>query len=430
MTAATGRRVHFVAYEIGASSPAQPRVAAWLRGLLEAGIAVTVHTERHPGAWIDVLASHAGLRVAVIRDPVRRLSARLRGTRSVGPAAGPEAGEPGVLWRLGYRVQARILFPDPESIWSRRVARRVARAVAPGDLVVTFSRPESAGFAGLAAQRRGASWWFDFADGWCTQGLRREAMQPGRRRERELALERRWVAGADVVSTVDAGLAAAFARLRARPDVQVFPNIVPDELVVADPGTGSGSKDRVVIGYFGRLSGSDEQRSLAPLLAVLRRAVPKRVRFVFCGEYLARDLVEIDALRGLGCEVEVRGAVPRSELVALRAGFDAALVVGSPAQPGSSSKLLDVLGLALPVIAFVAVPSVAAGLVRDAACGEVIALDVPSDALTTWNRFLDGVGSRAYRVDPSVRDRYTSAAFVPGLVKRVLALLAAPVAPP
>jgi hypothetical protein len=417
-------RVHAVAYDIRAESPAQPRVAAWLRGCLGAGMSLVLYTERRPGTWVDELVATGRLQVLVIADPVRRIYERLcaraeveRGELSPGVAPKPTEGR---LWRLGRSLQGRILFPDPQTIWSRRIRRAVGRRLTVGDLVLTCSRPESVGTIGEAAQRRGAAWWFDFADGWCFQGLRPEAMAPGPRRERERSLEARQVGSADVVSTVDPILADAFARLRRAGDVVVYPNLIPDELLLpVDRPTSR--RSRLCLAHFGRLSLSDPRRSLRPLLPVLERA--PLVDFRFFGDFNAADRAELDALAALGHGVVAAPPLARAEIAARREEFDGTLMVASPEQRGSSSKLLDSLGLALPVFAVVPDPSVAAHIVRDCRAGEVLAFERLAEGRSCWLRYCEGLRAGRYRVDPDARDRYTSSAFVPALVDRMVELM-------
>ncbi|MGE0145113.1 MAG: hypothetical protein AB7I19_16720 [Planctomycetota bacterium] len=417
-------RVHAVAYDIRAESPAQPRVAAWLRGCLGAGMSVVLYTERPPGAWVDDLAATGRLKVLVIADPIRRVYERLYARaqitrREPGPGVAPRPRE-GSLWRLGRGLQGRILFPDPQTIWSRRIGRAIRRRMAPGDLVLTCSRPESVGTIGEAAQRRGAVWWFDFADGWCFQGLRPEAMAPGPRRERERSLEARQVGSADVVSTVDPILAEAFARLRRDGDVVVYPNLIPDELLLPVDRPIRG-RSRLCLAHFGRLSLSDPKRSLRPLLAVLESAPP--IDFRFFGDFNDADRAELEALAALGHGVIAAPPLARAEIASRRDEFDGTLMVASPEQRGSSSKLLDSLGLALPVFAVVPDPSIAAHIVRDCRAGEVLAFERLAEGRSCWLRYCEGLRVGRYRVDPDARDRYTSGAFVPALVDRMVELM-------
>lgn len=433
-------RLHAVAYDLTAGSPAQPRLAALFRRLHERGIGVELWTERPAGAWLDELVAKGGVRVRVLADPVLRVYRALGGPdRQAGPTSAPaasapappsKASTPGLLWRMGRSVQRKLLFPDEQRLWTARVRRRLLAVLDRDDVVLTCARPESAALIGAEAKRRGARWWLDFADGWCFQGLRPDAMTSGARRERELALERRLVADADVVSTVNDELAGYFASLRGDGDITVFPNIVPDELMnlpFAPRVRAAGESP--TLGYFGRLSLSDPERSLSPLLRLLRPGGQRgegdlpRAAFRFHGEYSARDRAEIGELGALGYAVRVDEPVSRDALAAMRAQFDAALVVASPGQRGSSSKLLDTLGLGLPVLALVPVPSLAARIVTDAGCGEVIEIGAAGESDAPWRRFVRGLGTGGYRVDPAVRARYTSAAVVPALVDRVTSLL-------
>ena len=425
-------RVLAVAYDVGPRSPAGPRVASLLTGLSERGHRVILWTESEPGGWAE------GLDVRRVADPVLALYRRCvdRGAGGASPVAEPpvaaaaERRSPPRWRRVAARAQRALLFPDNESLWSRRVARRVARAVRPGDLVWTFARPESVGFAGVRAAARGARWWADHADGWCFGGLRDAAMTPGPRRERELGLERRWIAAADVVSTVNDELADWFAGLRPGRPVFVYPNLIPDELLTGvDPAEQRRLEPDapVVVGYFGRLAGSDPRRSLAPFLELLADpAADRRVRFRFRGEFTGRDRQELAALARLGPAVEVLPALPRAELVEFRAEVDAALMIASPEQRGSSSKLLDNLGLQLPVFAVVPEPSLAADIVRRAGCGAVVGLGAPlaPGAVGTWNAFLKGVREGGYGVTESERARFTSAVCVPPMLDAADTLLA------
>ena len=411
---------HVVAYDVRATSPAQPRVAALVRELARRGSKVVVWCAHEPGAWARECAD-----VRRVPDPVLKVYERWFRRA---PSGGDEMEQRG-RWSpfgfvrgLGQRVQRTVLFPDNQAIWSARVRRRLVPAVERGDLVVTCSRPESTGAIGEAAQRRGAKWWFDFADGWCFQGLRAAAMQPGARRDRELSLERRWVRQADAVSTVHEELAGWFAGVRGRDGVLVLPNIVPDELVPAAPRELRSPGAELAFAHFGRLSLSDAKCSFAAFVQMMRSAGDASHRFVFLGDYSEEELREMDALRALGHRVEVAEPVPRPQLVRLVAELDGLLLILATDQRGSSSKLLDALGLELPLFAFVDPDSLAADIVREARCGEVAPSGDSVGAVGVWKTFVEGVRSRRYSVDPQVRFRHSSAAHVPAAVERVLRL--------
>lgn len=432
------KRLQVVAHDLSDASPAQPRIAALVRLLAQLGTDVTLWTEHDPGEWTAALVGTGRLTVRIVSDPVHRTY------RWLGAVAGPAAiapvspgGSPpprsGIvrrLWRLGSRLQSAVLFPDPQRLWARQVQSKLLAALRPGDVVLTCSRPESTALVGAAAQRRGARWWLDFADGWCFQGLRSDAMVAGRRREREQRLEREMVARAELVSTVNDELAGYFGALRPGRPVAVYPNIVPDEFaglpMAASPRQPSALP---TLGYFGRLSLSDPERSLAPLLHLLRveatRPEPLLAHFRFFGVFSARDCSELTELRGLGHSVEVAAPLSRERIAAQRTDFDGALVIGSRHQRGTSSKLLDTLGLGLPVLAFVPVPSAAQALIAETRCGEVIDLANTPDG-ERWRRFWRGVRGPDYCVDPSVRARYTSASILPEFLARIMACPHAP----
>ena len=412
---------HVVAYDVRATSPAQPRVAAVARELARRGSRVVLWCAHEPGSWARQCAE-----VRLVPDPVLKVYERwFRPAPEVpeeSQARSPRWSPLGLVRGLGQRVQQTVLFPDNQAIWSARVRRRLVPGLVSGDLVVTCSRPESVGSVGEAAKRRGALWWFDFADGWCFQGLRAAAMQPGARRDRELSLERRWVRGADAVSTVHEELAGWFAGVRGGDSVLVLPNIVPDELVPPAARERRAPPAELAFGHFGRLSLSDAKCSFDSFVAMLRAAEEPALRFVFRGDYSQQELREMDALRALGHRVEVGEPVPRPRLSDLVGDLDGLLLILGVDQRGSSSKLLDALGLELPVFAFVDPESVAARIVRDAQCGEVAPAGDPANAVGVWRDYVGGVRAGRYSVDGEARFRHTSAAHVPAAVDRVLQL--------
>ncbi len=439
-------RILAVAYDVDPRSPAQPRVAALLHALRRRGAEVSLWTEHEPGPWaarLDVmtmpdpvlgfyrklLAKRGGIEAGEAPVVAAKLSEAASRVAEADPEGDEERDGEGRLWRVGRRVQQAMLFPDNQVVWARRVGRRMRRAARRGDVVITFSRPESAGLIGAACQRAGAAWWSDYADGWCYRGLRSEAMREGPRRARELELERRWVGSADGVSTVNRDLADWFRGLRGDADVVEFPNLIPEELLLDAPAPPAppAEHEPLVLGYFGRLASSDPQRSLEPLLRLLGVAgADRRVCFRFYGDYLAGDLASIQELRGRGFDVEVHDPVARRALCEIRDQVHAAFVISSPAQRGSSSKLLDNFGLGLPVFAMVPADGLAAAMVRDAGLGEVFDPGAGVGDAAAWNAFVAGVRAGRYRVDPAARAPYTSAVLVPPVVERIESLLGDP----
>ena len=436
---AQARNAHVVAYDVVATSPAQPRVRVWIDTLRQCGLGVTLWTERPPGDW----AAQVGAVVVVVADPVRRAYERFGGWRASGShaarttAAAEQDGRSGGAMRalvgvgsgIGRSLQRRLSFPDPEVWWSRLVARRLAKRAERGDLVTTHTRPESVVRVGFGAQRIGCLWHLDLQDGWTYKGLREDAMRPGARREREIALERRAVEQADVVSTVDDDLAAHARVIGGDREVVVFPNLIPNEMLV-EPGTArrrpESSDPTVRFVYLGRVSGSDPKRSLAPFRRLLALSCSDvRISVDFFGEYGERDRAEFAEIQGLGIDVAVHGPVPRHDLALRSADYDATLVVTSPGQGGSSSKLLDALGLCLPVFAFAGRGSVLENILERTAAGVAVGFEAPErEHAVAWNTFLKRVRSGACRVDSASRAPYTSSYAVAALRGRIQGLLA------
>lgn len=289
------------------------------------------------------------------------------------------------LWKLGNR----LLFPDGTVVWSRFVLRRMKRRVAPGDVVVTFSPPESVCLVGEACKKMGLRWRLDFADGWTWQGLRELDKAEPARMEKEKALEKRLVGLADGVSTVTVTLKNYFDTLRPSPDVFLYPNIIPMAL--------SGSHDRYwpnVIRrtgkftalYFGRLSKSHRGCVLEPLLAQLSThdgSSPKP-EFIFQGDYNDGDLAEIARISKLGFNVEVGAMINRSDLPEFMAkrGVNAMLVVLAPGCMASTSKLFDAFAVGAPVWLFADSQAEASKIVMGERAGALIPNGSPPPPLS------------------------------------------------
>lgn len=69
--------------------------------------------------------------------------------------------------------------------------------------------------------------------------------------------------------------------------------------------------------------------------------------------------------------------------------------------------------------------SIAARIVRECGCGMVVPFEALGHAEGLWALFLEGVRLGRYRLEPGLRERYTSAAFVPALVDRAFRMVGA-----
>ncbi|MGK7344294.1 MAG: glycosyltransferase [Candidatus Nitrospinota bacterium M3_3B_026] len=369
--AGTPIRFHIVSYHYAdPDSPAWPRVDFLAADLAGRGHSVTIWTRPFDGD-----RTGGGIQARGVADPLRPSRVKASG------AAAPSSSAP---WKTRMRGIARkwiraATFPDPQSFWARRVARRVAAEKERPAMAVTFAAPESAGLVGEALRRRGGKWWFDLADGWTFQGLRYEALASPSRKAREAALEKRWIASADGVSTVNAALRDYFNSLRPSPDVHVFPNVIPREMDLGGASAVCMGGDFLTALYFGRLRKSDAARSLAPLLNQLAAdpAQASRVRLLFVGDFDKDDLREIELAGTLCGGVETIPPIPRGRLPELirekQAG--AMLVINSPGLKGSTSKLLDAVGLGMPVWLFGDDDSEAAKITREGRMGVVVRND-------------------------------------------------------
>ena len=271
----------------------------------------------------------------------------------------PISGSAPWLLKLKKRILVHLnlmLFPDVESLWSRAVAKKLIPIVRGGDLVVTFSRPESVGLIGERAHAKGAKWWFDFADGWIFEGIRHAAFPlSSNRLVREKKLQQKWLGKADGVSTVNHILAQSFSRMRVRPDVHLYRHSVPRELVEHHGKHLSFSHEPcpLKVLYFGRLRSGIATHTLTPLLRTLSTWNPgdQKPAFWFCGGFNAEDMEDIRKIRQAGFEAEVHDPLLRSDLpeFIMQKRINAMLVLNPPHNSASTSKIYDAIALGLPI---------------------------------------------------------------------------------
>ena len=301
----------------------------------------------------------------------------------------------GFVWALGF-------FPDYEVYWARSIKRALSRRLGSGDLVVTCSRPESVGLIGQYARSKGARWWFDLADGWCWEGIRQQAHGVTTSRiEEERKLEKQYISTANGISTVNNYLADYFSSVSGNKPVHIYPNVIPREFSDVfhnfTPAKET-TDDCYTILYFGRLRGSDANRNLATLKRVINTKdiadpVP---RFLFYGEYSPADVAEIESLRQYGCQVTIQPAIERKYLIDLLVSerVQAMLVINSKDSKAGTSKLLDALGIGLPVLLISRPDSEAARLIDKMGIGFLVAHQGP---LNSWRKSVEGL--RAIELD-------------------------------
>lgn len=259
--------------------------------------------------------------------------------------SGASAAPPGVGDSLRNGLRELVLWPDPDIRWCLRAAR-AALALPRPDWILTTSPPESIHLAGAFLKRRtGAIWAADFRDHWLERPHRVERRAAWRR------LVERCIAGhvlrrADVVTAVDAVVAAELAALGAR-DPQVIPHVPPP----AQPPAALPAATINVV-HTGSIALSDPSCRIEDLLApfaTAARANPQ-LRLHFAGRLMAAERAAIAAAPIASACVD-HGVVTLAQSRALQAGADALIFVASGKMHVPPSKIVEYLTCEAPIIA-------------------------------------------------------------------------------
>jgi len=201
------------------------------------------------------------------------------------------------------------------------------------------------------------------------QGVLRPAPYHWARGHVEL-IARRWV-----VRRADAVLAVSDTMRHA---LLTDRGVSPDRVVAfplgydasVDPGTASASArqeiglaDRPLAVYFGTLSASRRLGFLVQALISARRSVPRMALLVIGGDGDVQGLRAVFDREGVGEDVRFLGRLSRRETARYVASADVAVVPIPPTPEylwSSPTKLLESLGLGVPVVANQEVPEIAA----------------------------------------------------------------------
>jgi hypothetical protein len=376
----TPRRILLVAYffppcrDTGAHRPAS--LAKYLR---RAGHDVTVVTTSAYGARAD----DAEAQVERTTD-AQRWRARLRGADHVGALydADTYSGKPHPL--------SKVVVPEPLALAWAPFARRRARALQLRrgfDCVITSSPPESAHSAGRVLQRRGVAWVADLRDAWTFEPLRPPFPTSVQRRLDE-RMERRTLAGADVVVCVSE-LAAADLRARGIADpVLVRNGADPELLEAAEPATVADLLDpeRVSLVYTGRFgsAGRNPNGLVEGLrkLAAERPGDAARLELVIAGP-LTEEESRLFAADVAPAAISIVGSLERERALALQRAADCLLLVAHPVRSQLANfKLYEYLSAGPPILALA--EGTEAGAIAGEAGSEPVAAGDPgaiADAL-------------------------------------------------
>jgi glycosyltransferase involved in cell wall biosynthesis len=352
----------------------------------------------------------------VVRTPDLTSAGALRRVlRRPAVAAGSVAKPaPGIL--------TRVIVPDAYLLswaaWAVPTVRRLIRQEQI-DCVITTSPPDSTHLVGLALGRNRPAWVADFRDGWVFEGLR-EPFPTAPQRRLDAWLEAQVVRRADqVIATTR----AAIEDFRARYDRDggVVPNAwdmaLEPEVARASPPPLHG--DRVNLVYTGTLGGirGHDDRALLEALRRLAREEPDiPLRLVIAGRLMDDEARVLNALHPI---VQLAGALPRAEAVALQRRADALLLITSHHKSIAHGKLFEYLAADKPILAL-AGDNEPARIVRETRTGEVVAPDDPEAIVAALRRVAD----RSLPHDPHGLDRYTYESAAQELAAQIEAAIA------
>jgi glycosyltransferase involved in cell wall biosynthesis len=305
----------------------------------------------------------------------------------------------------------RVIVPDAYLLswaaWAVPTVRRLVRAKRI-ECVITTSPPDSTHLVGLALGRDRPAWIADFRDGWTFEALR-EPFPTAPQRRLDAWLEAQVARRADRVIASTLPVVADF-RSRFGSDGGVVPNAWDTELepAVARATPPALEADRVNLVYTGTLGGirGHDDRALLEALRRIVRWQPElagRLRLVIAGR-LTDDEARVLRSDDLRPVVQLAGALPRTEAIALQRRADALLLVTSHHTSIAHGKLFEYLAAGRPILAL-AGDNEPARIVRETRTGEIVAPDDPDAIAAALRR----VAERALPFDPRGVERYTYA---------------------
>lgn len=240
-----------------------------------------------------------------------------------------------------------LLWPDPDIRWSRRAARTVLADHWRPDWVFSTSPPESIHVAGeWIARQTNAKWAADFRDLWLEAPHRKERLRPHRRVGEKL-LARRLLPKADLVTAVDAVVAAEATRLGARGS-RVLPHFIADVL----PAPAELAQDTLNIVHAGSISLSDPDANIRDLLHAFETAWERRpaLRLHLVGRLTDAELTSVRVSHAADA-IEVWGVLSLQGTFSMMAAADALVFVASAKMHVPPSKIVDYMMFDAPIIA-------------------------------------------------------------------------------
>jgi glycosyltransferase involved in cell wall biosynthesis len=313
---------------------------------------------------------------------VRSYDLQLLQARLAGEERAAATMDSGAYKRAPHLI-SRLAVPDAQLVawtgFARRRALGMLRRERP-DCVITTSPPESVHLIGAALRRRGVPWVADLRDSWVFESMKDRIWLWRWQHRLSERMEGRLLHRADVLTTVTPPMAEDLRERVGVAPVHLIPNgwdpEVPREVDAAaeamlDP-------ERASIVFTGQLGGA--RRDPTPLieaLASLARSDPETARkleLVFAGSF-SEDELRLFETDVSPARIEMVGALPRPQALALQRAADAALIVTGPRKQEASAKLYEYIGSQVPVLAIAHPDTAAAETVRETGAGIAVSPD-------------------------------------------------------
>jgi glycosyltransferase involved in cell wall biosynthesis len=318
-----------------------------------------------------------------------------------------------VVWN---RVWGLLLFPDSAVGWIGPAARRglAVHKVAPVDAIYSTSAPISCHLiASRIAARTGLPWIADFRDPWIGNAFATPPRGPHAFQQRRI--ERKIVAGADMVIFATQGLMEAYAERY--PGAAERMRVIPNGYDRADfpaPGGAAGDGDRAGdrrfrLVYTGSFYGERELEIFLQGLEILvgrRPEMKDRLEVEFVGwlSFHNRGVAASYARPGrLGSMLRFSGFMPHAEAMRKAAMSDALLqIIADDPRKGEvqGGKLMEYLGHDRQILAIVP-EGVAREVLRELDWG-IVADPTPEGVASGVERLL-AAPPPTHRADPEGR---------------------------
>jgi len=315
-------------------------------------------------------------------EPLPPMLAWVHRARYLGPKGRKPAEElhgTSGLERAGKQLQLagrRLLVPDENVSWNLTAVPTAIRIVRREqiDVVITTSPPSSVHLVGAAVKRTtGIPWVADLRDSVVAHPHRHAERLLVRAKEQgEHALAKLVTRSADAIVAVSDAIAD---EMRARdprgPVVTIANGSDFDDFA----GLEHTPSERLRITHAGSFFGKRDPR---PFLTALKQSGLDDVVVRFLGDFRSTDREWAEA-RGLGDRLELIAYAPRRRSLELQRDSEVLLLLipdaGGRGKGVLSGKVFEYLAAERPILAVVPPEGAAAGLIRDAGAGVVVAPD-------------------------------------------------------